>query len=168
MDRKQKINLLKDAFEGSGGQLRQLHYQRKKENMPVQELYGVINIRNCPASMLDIQVIATDDLIDGDSTNWMPLRECLQRFEKTGYCLPAYRYRADGGIDGNDARFDEVILEKLCLRPQKGNWRCLPHKTIADLRHYFKMSAWSLEMKQVILWFECAPTTPAQDTPAIL
>ncbi|RAK02906.1 hypothetical protein LX87_01027 [Larkinella arboricola] len=152
MNRTEKLKVLENLLEGNNEKLRELHCERQKKAMPYLEVYGFVNIRQCSPLLLDVLVMPTASIIDHNRKVYIPLRDCLRRFDAIDtFKYPYYPYSAVGSIDVDDYRFDAVQLDSIQIRYPDYSNRYLKGGTIADLRRYFNQSASAFDLYPILL-----------------
>ena len=155
MNRVEKLKTLQAVLQGKSETLHELHREKRKKAMPLQMVCAWTNIRQSSPLLLDLSVIPTESLLNGILTDIIPLRECLQRFDRANPKEYYYGLSASGSIDPDDNQFDTVPLD--CIQINYPNYsRCyLKDKTIADLRYFFsKSAAYCNERPSICLFFE--------------
>ncbi|MFD1144540.1 hypothetical protein ACFQ4C_25660 [Larkinella insperata] len=160
MNRTEKLKVLENLLEGNNEKLRELHCERQKKAMPFLEVYGFVNIHQCSPLLLDVLVIPTASIINHNRKDYIPLRDCLRRFDEIDTIkYPCYPYSAVGSIDIDDYRFDAAVLDSIQIRYRNYSNRYLKGGTVADLRLYFNQSASAFDLYPLLLLsFESNPS----------
>lgn len=152
MNRNEKLKVLENILMGKNRELQELHRKQRKKAMPYLDVVGCVDIRYCSPLLLDISVIPTTSIIDHNRKDYIPLRDCLRRFNGTdAKKYPHYSYSAVGSINVDDNRFDAAILDSIQIQYSDYSNRYLKGGTIADLRRYFNQSASAFDLYPLLL-----------------
>ncbi|GAB3995121.1 hypothetical protein GCM10028807_34420 [Spirosoma daeguense] len=150
MKRLDKLKVLSEVLQGNNRTLQELHLQKRKKEMPFLEVYGFVHIRQCSPLLLDLLVLPTESIIDGNRNDYITLKDCLRRFDEVTL-KQYYSYSAIGSLDPDSSQYDAVALDYIQIRHSNYSNTYLQGGTIADLRNYFKQSASAFEKYPFLL-----------------
>ncbi|WP_460977494.1 hypothetical protein [Spirosoma knui] len=123
----------------------------QKAAMPFIEVYGFVDLAECPPEFLDLIVMSSESIIEGIRGDYLTLRECLARFERVDPRLSYHSYSAIGSIDAEGSRYDNLVLSYVQVRNRNYSSRYFKGVTVAELRALFAKSVGALDPSPFIL-----------------